>query len=77
MCFLEPAWSNIFRKLLNLLDKIISPIPTSPIISKEVLHVGGGLKCGNFGSQICVKNYYIYKYYKNGMLYTKNSIRSH
>ena len=45
------------RNLLNLLDKIISPIPTSPIISKEVLHVGEGLKCGNFGLQIGIKIY--------------------
>ena len=54
-CFLEPTWSNLYRNLLNLLDKFISPIPASPIISKGVLHVGGGLKCGNFGSQIGIK----------------------
>src|SRR2546425_405607 len=55
MCFLEPTWSNLCRNLLNLLDKNISPMPTSPIISKRVLPVGGGLKCGNFGSQIGMK----------------------
>jgi hypothetical protein len=43
--------------LLNLLDKVISSIPISPIISKGVLHVGGGLKCGNFGSQIGIEMY--------------------
>jgi hypothetical protein len=52
MCFLEPAWSNLCRNLLNLLDNVISPIPISPIISQGVLHVGRGLKCGNFGSQV-------------------------
>ena len=55
MCFPEPTWSNPCRNLLNLLDNVISPIPTSPIISKRVLHVGGGLKYGNFGSQIGIK----------------------
>ena len=52
MCFLEPTWSNLCRNFLNLLDNIISPIPISPIIYKGVLHVGRGLKCDNFGSQI-------------------------
>ncbi len=55
MCFLEPTWSNLCHKLLNLLDKFISKVPIGPIISKGVLHVGGGLKCGNFGSQIGIK----------------------
>src|SRR6266446_949904 len=55
MCFLEPTWSNLCHKLLNLLDKFISQVPIGPIISKGVLHVGGGLKCGNFGSQIGIK----------------------
>ena len=57
MCFLEPTWSNPCRNLLNLLDNVISPIPISPIISKGVLHVGRGLKCGNFGSQISIGMY--------------------
>src|SRR5712692_11983655 len=57
ICFLEPTWSNLCSNLLNLLDKVISPIPISPIISKGVLHVGGGLKCGNFGSQIGIEMY--------------------
>ena len=52
MCFLEPTWSNLCRNFLNFLDNVISPISISPIISKGVLHVGRGLKCGNFGSQI-------------------------
>jgi hypothetical protein len=57
ICFLEPTWSNLCSNLLNLLDKVISSIPISPIISKGVLHVGGGLKCGNFGSQIGIEMY--------------------
>src|SRR5437763_12871904 len=39
MCFLELTWSNLCRKLLNLLAKYISSIPISPIISK------GGAPC--------------------------------
>src|SRR6476619_3920197 len=57
MCFLEPTWSNPCRNCLNLRDNVISPIPISPIISKGVLHVGRGLKCGNFGSQIGIEMY--------------------
>ena len=55
MCFLEPIESNPFHKPLNLFNNVIFQISISPIISKEVLHLGWGLRGGNVDAHIFYK----------------------
>ena len=56
MCFLKPIWSNLCRNFLNLLYNTIYSVPTkSNNFPKGMPHIGGGLKCGNFGSQIGIR----------------------